>query len=54
MTPNPLLIKATRDCIDYVTSYRLCYLAEHNHSERLYLLIGQVMPKIIGIKYKLE
>lgn len=44
ITLNPLLVKAPRDCIDYVILHELCHIAEHNHSERFYRLMGQVMP----------
>ncbi|EPC4489620.1 M48 family metallopeptidase [Serratia liquefaciens] len=44
VTLNPNLVKAPRECIDYVILHELCHLAEHNHSERFYRLMGQVMP----------
>lgn len=54
ITLNPNLVKAPRDCIDYVILHELCHLAEHNHSERFYRLLGQVMPKWEGIKQRLD
>lgn len=45
VTLNPHLVKAPRECIDYVILHELCHIAEHNHSERFYRLMGQVMPK---------
>ncbi len=45
ITLNPLLVKAPRECIDYVILHELCHIAEHNHSERFYRLLSQVMPK---------
>lgn len=44
ITLNPHLVKAPRACIDYVILHELCHIAEHNHSERFYRLMGQVMP----------
>ena len=44
LTLNPLLVRAPRDCIDYVILHELCHIAEHNHSERFYRLQNQVMP----------
>lgn len=44
VTLNPSLVKAPRECIDYVILHELCHLAEHNHSERFYRLMGQVIP----------
>lgn len=44
LTLNPLLVRAPRECIDYVILHELCHLAEHNHSERFYRLQNQVMP----------
>ena len=44
ITLNPHLVKAPRECIDYVILHELCHLAEHNHSERFYRLMNQVMP----------
>lgn len=45
ITLNPHLVKAPRECIDYVILHELCHLAEHNHSERFYRLMSQVMPR---------
>ncbi|PCI94119.1 metal-dependent hydrolase [Candidatus Aerophobetes bacterium] len=44
LTINPHLVKAPRECIDYVLLHELCHIAEHNHSERFYRLMKQVMP----------
>ena len=32
ITLNPHLVKAPRQCIDYVILHELCHIAEHNHS----------------------
>ena len=44
LTLNPHLVKAPRECIDYVILHELCHIAEHNHSEKFYRLMNQVMP----------
>ena len=44
ITLNPHLVKAPRECIDYVILHELCHIAEHNHSKRFYRLMNQVMP----------
>lgn len=54
ITLNPLLVKAPRECIDYVILHELCHIAEHNHSERFYRLLSQVMPKWETTKAKLD
>ena len=54
ITLNPLLVKAPRDCIDYVILHELCHIAEHNHSERFYRLMGQVIPDWQEIKNQLD
>lgn len=54
ITLNPHLVKAPRDCIDYVILHELCHLAEHNHSERFYRLMQQVMPQWEKIKQRLD
>ncbi|EIJ35185.1 M48 family metallopeptidase [Thiothrix nivea] len=54
LTLNPHLVKAPRECIDYVILHELCHLAEHNHSERFYRLLHQVMPEWKVIKAKLD
>ncbi len=41
---NPHLVKAPRDCIDYVLLHELCHIKVYNHGERFYRLLGQVMP----------
>lgn len=51
---NPHLVKAPQDCIDYVILHELCHLAEHNHSERFYRLMKQVMPEWEKVKKRLD
>ncbi len=54
ITLNPHLVKAPRECIDYVILHELCHIAEHNHSERFYRLMSQVMPKWKKTKERLD
>lgn len=54
LTLNPHLVKASRECIDYVLLHELCHLAEHNHSDRFYRLMEQTMPKWQDIKTLLD
>lgn len=51
---NTHLVKAPTRCIDYVILHELCHLAEHNHSERFYQLMGQVMPHWEETKAQLD
>lgn len=44
ITLNPNLVKAPKEFINYVILHELCHIAEHNHSERFYRLMQQVMP----------
>ncbi|MGL5665785.1 MAG: YgjP-like metallopeptidase domain-containing protein [Shewanella sp.] len=34
--------------------HKLCHIAEHNHSERFYQLIGQVIPNREKTKKRLD
>lgn len=54
LTLNPHLVKAPRECIDYVILHELCHIAEHNHSDRFYRLMRQVMPEWERVKYNLD
>jgi len=51
---NPHLIKAPKECIDYVILHELCHIAEHNHSDRFWRLLTQVMPNWKEVKAKLD
>ena len=41
---NLELLKASRECIDYVVMHELCHLAEHNHSPKFWRLLQRLMP----------
>ncbi|PNK59496.1 M48 family metallopeptidase [Psychrobacter sp. FDAARGOS_221] len=51
---NPHLVKAPKECIDYVILHELCHIAEHNHSERFWRLLTQVMPHWKQVKTELD
>lgn len=51
---NPWLVRAPRDCIDYVIAHELCHLKEHNHSKKFYALLGYHYPNWGAIKTKLD
>ena len=51
---NPHLVKAPKECIDYVILHELCHIAEHNHSEQFWRLLTQVMPNWKEVKAKLD
>lgn len=51
---NSHLIKASKECIDYVILYELCHIAEHNHSDKFWRLLTQVMPNWKVVKTQLD
>ncbi|MCP4116201.1 MAG: M48 family metallopeptidase [Desulfobacteraceae bacterium] len=51
---NPHLIKAPRECVEYVIIHELCHLKEHNHSARFYTLLEALMPNWKLVKNKLD
>lgn len=51
---NPALIRAPRECIDYVILHELCHLREHNHSKRYYALLSRHCPRWKATKSKLD
>lgn len=51
---NPHLVKAPRDCIDYVIIHELCHLKEHNHSPQFYQWLSQLMPDWKAVKSRLD
>lgn len=51
---NPHLVKAPKECIDYVILHELCHIAEYNHSEQFWRLLTQVMPNWQEVKTRLD
>jgi predicted metal-dependent hydrolase len=54
ITLHPGLVKAPRECIDYVVLHELCHLASHDHSERFYRLLDRYMPRWKVVKLRLD
>jgi predicted metal-dependent hydrolase len=54
ITLNPLLVKAPRECIDYVLLHELCHLLHHNHSPKFYRTLDRHMPNWRVVKVKLD
>ena len=51
---NPMLIKAPRECVDYVIAHELCHLKEHNHSKKYYRLLERTFPEWKATKARLD
>ncbi len=54
LTLNPDLVRAPRECIDYVITHELCHLQYHDHGPEFYRLLEKVMPDWEKRKHKLE
>jgi predicted metal-dependent hydrolase len=54
ITLNPLLVKAPRQCIDYVLLHELCHLLHHNHSPKFYQTLDRHMPDWRAVKEQLD
>ena len=54
LTLNPHLVKAPRECIDYVIVHELCHLKEHNHGPRFHRLLDAQMPGWRAVKSRLD
>jgi predicted metal-dependent hydrolase len=54
LTLNIELIRAPRECIEYVICHELCHLTHHDHSPGFYRLLEKRMPDWEKRKQKLE
>ncbi len=54
LTLNRELIRAPRECIEYVVVHELCHLKFKNHSVGFYQLLEQILPDWEKRKHRLE
>ncbi len=54
LTLNIELIKAPKECIEYVITHELCHAVHHNHSQEFYNLLNKKMADWGKRKHKLE
>lgn len=54
ITLNPALVKAPRECVDYVLMHELVHLRHHDHSKRFYQALGRAMPNWQCAKSRLD
>lgn len=54
LTLNTDLIRAPKECINYVITHELCHIQFHDHGTDFYQLLGKVMPDWEKRKHKLE
>ena len=54
VTLNPELVKAPKECIDYVVTHELYHLKYHDHSPEFYKLLDAVIPGWEKVKHRLE
>lgn len=54
LTLNLELIKAPKECIEYVIIHELCHLVHHNHSPDFFRLLERSLPDWVKRKHKLE
>ena len=54
ITLNPLLVHASKDCIDYVITHELCHMKHKNHDKQFYKLLNSKYPRWEKVKEKLE
>lgn len=51
---NPELIKASKDCIDYVIAHELCHITHKKHDKNFFKLMDSKIPYWERVKEKLE
>lgn len=54
LTLNTDLVKAPKECIDYVVIHELCHLKHRNHDSGFYKLLNTFLPDWERVKDKLE
>jgi len=54
LTINPDLIKAPKECIEYVMIHELCHLSHIHHDSNFYKLLDRRLPDWVQRKHKLE
>lgn len=51
---NPLLINASKKCIDYVITHELCHVENNNHDKKFLQLLTRKFPNWQKVKEELE
>jgi len=51
---NPELIKASKDCIDYVITHELCHITHKKHDKNFFKMMDSKIPNWEKVKEKLE
>ena len=54
LTLNVNLVKAPKECVDYVITHELCHLFYRKHGQEFYCLLERVMPDWKMRKFRLE
>ena len=54
LTLNANLIRAPKECIEYVVAHELCHLVHFNHGKEFHKLLERTMPDWMKRKRKLE
>ena len=54
LTLNLDLIKAPKECIEYVVIHELCHLSHRHHDSDFYKLLDRCLPDWVQRKHKLE
>lgn len=54
ITLNVDLVRAPRDCIDYVILHELCHLRHHHHGKPFYRLLAAHLPQWPEVKRRLD